>query len=52
MNLRTGRIKHLFRAPSRVAAQIEAPGAAIHFNRAGRGHVRFVPMSRIEASTR
>jgi hypothetical protein len=52
MNLATGRTAHLFRAPTRVAAQIEAPGAAIQFNRAGRGYLRFVPMTAIEASTR
>ena len=52
MNLATGRTAHLFHAPTRVAAQIEAPGAAIQFNQAGRGYLRFLPMSRIEASTR
>ena len=52
MNLATGRMAHLFHAPTRVAAQIEAPGAAIQFNQAGRGYLRFVPMSRIETSTR
>jgi hypothetical protein len=52
MSLATGRTVHLFHAPSKVAAQIEAPGAAIQFNRAGRGHLHFVPMSRIETSTR
>jgi hypothetical protein len=52
MNLATGRTAHLFHAPTRVAAQIEAPGAAIQFNQAGHGYLRFLPMSRIEASTR
>jgi hypothetical protein len=51
MNLATGRTAHLFHAPTRVAAQIEAPGAAIQFNQAGHGYLRFVPMSRIETST-
>lgn len=52
VNTVTGRTARLFHAPARVAAQIEAPGAAIEFNVAGRGHLAFVPMSRIEASTR
>jgi hypothetical protein len=52
MSLATGRTAHLFHAPTGVAAQIEAPGAAIQFNLGGRGYVRFVPMSRIESSTR
>jgi hypothetical protein len=52
MSLATGRTSRLFHAPTRVAAQIEAPGAAIQFNEGRRGHIRFVPMSRIEASTR
>jgi hypothetical protein len=52
MSLATGRTAHLFHAPTGVAAQIEAPGAAIQFNLGGRGYVRFVPMSQIESSTR
>jgi hypothetical protein len=48
----TGKTARLFHAPARVAAQIEAPGAAIEFNRVGHGHIAFVPMSRIEASLR
>lgn len=52
MNLATGRTARLLHAPTRVAAQIEAPGAAIQFNQAGRGYLRFIPMSRIETSTR
>jgi hypothetical protein len=52
MNLATGRTARLFHAPTRVAAEIEAPGAAIQYNVGGRGFLRFVAMSRIESSTR
>ena len=52
MNLATGRTARLFHAPTKAAAQIEAPGAAIQFNQAGRGYIRFVPMSQIETRTR
>ena len=52
VNLATGRAAHLFHAPTRVAAQIEAPGAAIQYNLAGHGHLGFIPMSQIEASVR
>jgi len=52
VNAATGRAAHLFHAPTRVAAQIEAPGAAIEFNVARRAHIAFLPMSQIEASTR
>ena len=48
----TGKTARLFHAPGKVAAQIEAPGAAIEFNNAGHGHIAFIPMSRIEASIR
>jgi hypothetical protein len=52
VSTKTGRTAHLFHAPTKVAAQIEAPGAAVQFNAAGRGHIEFLPMSRIEASLR
>jgi hypothetical protein len=52
VNAATGRTARLFHAPARVAAQLEAPGAAIQFNVAGRGYLKFLPMSQIEASTR
>jgi hypothetical protein len=52
LNAATGRLARVFRAPSRVAAQVEAPGAAIAYTVAGRGLLRFIPMSRLEASTR
>jgi hypothetical protein len=48
----TGKTARLFHAPAKVAAQIEAPGAAIEFNNVGHGHIAFVPMSSIEASLR
>lgn len=52
VNASTGRQSRLLRAPGRVAAQLEAPGAAIQFNVKGHGYLRFVPMSVIEARTR
>lgn len=51
-DLITGRSAHLLRTPTRVAAQLEAPGAAIQYNADGRGYVRFLPMSWIESRTR
>jgi hypothetical protein len=48
----TGKTARLFHAPAKVAAQIEAPGAAIEFNNAGHSQIAFLPMSRIEASIR
>jgi hypothetical protein len=50
-NIETGRTVTLFRAPGKVAAQIEAPGAVVQYNIGGRGYLRFVPMSVIEART-
>jgi hypothetical protein len=50
-NIETGRTARLFRAPGRVAVQIEAPGAVVQYNIGGRGYLRFVPMSVIEART-
>jgi hypothetical protein len=41
----------LFRAPGSAAVQIEAPGAVVQYNIGGRGYLRFVPMSVIEART-
>jgi hypothetical protein len=52
LNVDTGRTARLFHAPGRVAAQLEAPGAAIQFNAGSHGYLRFVPMSLIEARTR
>ena len=50
-NVRNGRHVRLLHAPGRVAAQLEAAGAAIQFNAAGHGNLRFVPMHEIEALT-
>ena len=52
VNVETGRTALLFRAPTRASAELEGLGAVIQFNAAGRGHVRFLPMSRIEARIR
>ena len=52
VNVESGRTARLFRAPTRVSAELEGLGAVIQFNRAGRGHVRFLPMSRIGARIR
>ena len=52
VNVATGKAAHVFHAATRVAAQIESPGAAIQFNAGGHGFLRFVPMSRLEALTR
>jgi DNA-binding beta-propeller fold protein YncE len=52
VNTASGKTARIFHAPAKVAAQIEAPGAAIEFNNAGHGHIAFLPMSRIEASIR
>jgi hypothetical protein len=51
VNTATGRTARLLHAPGRVAAQIEAPGAAVQFNVGARGYLRFIPMSVIEART-
>lgn len=51
VNTTTGRTARLLHAPARVAAQIEAPGAAIQFNVGAHGYLRFIPMSVIEART-
>jgi len=48
LSLSTGHLVRLMRAPGRVFAQIEAPGAAIAFNESGHGNLRFFPMSRLE----
>ena len=52
LNTLTGRRTTIFHAPSRVATQIEEPGAVVQFNVGERGYLRFVPMSVIEARTR
>jgi hypothetical protein len=52
LNVDTGRTVRLLRAPTRVSAEIEAPGAVIQFNIGAHGYLRFVPMSLVEARTR
>jgi hypothetical protein len=52
LNVTSGRMVRVFRAPAAVRAQIEAPGAALQYNVGRRGYVRFIPMSALEASTR
>jgi hypothetical protein len=52
VNLRTGRTARVYRAPAPVSAEIESPGAVVHFNAAGHGHLEFIPMSKLEAGTR
>ena len=52
VDLDTGRVARLAQAPGRVQAEIEAPGVAYGFTAGGRGHVHFVPFSRIEAALR
>ncbi len=51
VNTATGRTALLLHAAGRVAAQIEAAGAAIQFNVGAHGYLRFIPMSVIEART-
>jgi hypothetical protein len=51
LNVATGRTARLLRAPGRVAVRIDSPGAVVQFNAGGHGHLRFVPMSTLEART-
>jgi hypothetical protein len=52
VNVATGHSARLLRAPGRVAARIDSPGAIVEFNAGGHGHLQFIPMSTIEARTR
>ena len=52
INVATGKVALVFRAPATVAAQIESPGVAVQYNAGRHGYLGFVPMSRIEAATR
>jgi hypothetical protein len=52
LNVGTGHIARLLHAPGRVAAQIDSPGAVVQFNVGGRGYLRFIPLSTIEARIR
>jgi hypothetical protein len=51
LNVATGRTARLLHAPSRVAAQLDSPGAVVQFNVGGHGFLRFIPLSTIEART-
>jgi hypothetical protein len=52
VNIKTGRVVRLMHAPARVSAQLEGPGAVVAFSTKGRGHLRFLPTSWIEARVR
>jgi hypothetical protein len=52
LNVTTGRTALLLRAPGRVAAQIEEPGAVAQYNVGERGVLRFIPMRVVEARVR
>jgi hypothetical protein len=45
--LATGHRAVLATAPSRVEAQIEAPGVVYRYNAAGSGEFRFVPFAKV-----
>jgi hypothetical protein len=51
LNVSTGHTTRLLHVRGRAAAQIDSPGAVVQFNAGGRGYVRLIPMSRIEART-
>jgi hypothetical protein len=51
-NVHTGRTARLLHAHGRAAAQISTAGAVVQYNAGGRGYLRFIPMSRLEARTR
>jgi hypothetical protein len=52
LNVSTGHTARLLHVAGRAAAQIASPGAVVQFNIGGRGYLRFVPMSTLEARTR
>ena len=52
MNVSTGHTARLLHGAGRAAAQIGSPGAVVQFNAGGRGYLRLVPMSTLEARTR
>jgi hypothetical protein len=51
LNVGSGRTARLLRAGGRAAAQVDSAGAVVQFNVGGRGYLRFIPMSTIEART-
>jgi len=52
LNVSTGHTARLLHVAGRAAAQIGSPGAVVQFNAGGRGYLRLVPMSKLEALTR
>jgi hypothetical protein len=50
LNVATGRRARLAHTPTRVSAELEAPGIAYQFNRGSHGFVRFIPFSSVEAA--
>jgi hypothetical protein len=52
LNVGTGRTARLLHVQGRAAAQFDSPGAVVQFDVGGRGYLRFIPMSTIEARTR
>jgi hypothetical protein len=52
LNVNTGHTARLLHVAGRAAAQIGSPGAVVQFNVGGRGYLRLVPMSMLEARTR
>jgi hypothetical protein len=52
LDLASGRMIVIARAPTNVHAAIEAPGIVYTFNRSRQGHARFVPIRAIEAALR
>ena len=52
VNISTGHTARLLHVAGRAAAQIGSPGAVVQFNVGGRGYLRFLPMSTLEARTR
>jgi len=52
LNLRTGKLAVLATTPQPAQAQIDGPGVVYGYNLAGRGYMRFIPLTRIEALMR
>jgi hypothetical protein len=52
LNVVTGRTARLLHVRGEAAAQIGSTGAIVQFNAGGRGFLRFVPLSTLEARTR
>jgi hypothetical protein len=50
VDVSTGRIALVARAPASVHAEIEAPGIVYQFNRDGKGILRLIPFSQVRAA--